>query len=623
MSSGRAVVEGQGRDARIRRQARAVSELAQRLWRSGEGLQSALSAIVETAAQVLHVDRVAVWKCEPDGGLRCVHSWDPSSGTHNPPGFDQQVLESIELPQHALPVAHVVRAAEAIATAPDSPSAQYLNEHTVESLIDSPVRVDGELYGAVRFEHVGAFRKWRRDEIAFAGRMRNLVALALEVERRTIAEARLAYLEMHDPVTGLANRALFHATLQNLLRRQRKRPRIASLLFISVDRFNSVNESVGELGGDVALTEIGERINAVTPDEAVVARVESDCFAVLLPRLAHEWQATQQAEQILEALAQPLLIGDMPFTVSASIGVAFSQAATATTADILLRDADLASKQAKQQGRNRCEVFDPEQHRGLLDRLRIEYGLREAMRNKALAIVYQAVIDLADGSVVAAEALLRWRNAEGELRSAFEFIDVAETSGLIVPIGKWVLQQACSDAKHWPARADGRERVLAVNLSARQFEQPGLAAMVAEVLADTGFPARRLCLEITETTLMSRAQSALDTLHALKALGVALAVDDFGTGYSSLAYLQRFPVDTLKIDKSLIDNLPADRHANAIVAAVLGLAGAMEMAVIVEGVEHEAQASALRAMGCKMAQGWLYAKGEPNADFVARLSANG
>jgi EAL domain-containing protein (putative c-di-GMP-specific phosphodiesterase class I) len=162
-----------------------------------------------------------------------------------------------------------------------------------------------------------------------------------------------------------------------------------------------------------------------------------------------------------------------------------------------------------------------------------------------------------------------------------------------------------------------------VNLSARQFEQPGLAAMVAEVLADTGFPARRLCLEITETTLMSRAQSALDTLHALKALGVALAVDDFGTGYSSLAYLQRFPVDTLKIDKSLIDNLPADRHANAIVAAVLGLAGAMEMAVIVEGVEHEAQASALRAMGCKMAQGWLYAKGEPNADFVARLSANG
>jgi EAL domain-containing protein (putative c-di-GMP-specific phosphodiesterase class I) len=246
--------------------------------------------------------------------------------------------------------------------------------------------------------------------------------------------------------------------------------------------------------------------------------------------------------------------------------------------------------------------------------------LREAMRDNALVVVYQPVIDLTDHSVVAAEALLRWRDAGGVLRSAYEFIEVAETSGLIVAIGKWVLRQACTEAMDWPVRSDGRACALAVNLSARQFEQPGLVDMVTDVLRETGFPPQRLCLEITETTLMSRAQDALDTLHALKALGVSLAVDDFGTGYSSLAYLQRFPVDILKIDKTLIDHFPADSHAQAIVVAILGLARAMEMGVIVEGVEHGLQDAALRDMGCRQAQGWLYAKGEPSAEFISRLS---
>ncbi|MEO7478191.1 MAG: sensor domain-containing phosphodiesterase [Lysobacteraceae bacterium] len=620
MSAPKVAVEGQGRDARIRRQSRALAQLAQRLWRSGEGLQSALSAITETAAHVLSVECVKVWKCESGGGMRCVHSYELATNVHNPSGFDRQLLEVGVVPGMGPPTSRVIRTCESIASEVGSPLWLYMLGRHIESLIESPVRVGDELYGAVHLEHVGDVRVWRRDELAFADQMRDFVALALEIERRTIAEARVVYLELHDPTTGLANRTWFYAAINDLLRRQRKRPRLASLLFVSIDRFNSVNERVGEMGGDVTLMEIGERIIAATPDEAVIARVESDCFAVLLPRLAHEWQATQQAEQILEALEQPLHIDDLDFSVSASIGIAFNQGETASTAETLLRDADMASKQAQQLGRNRCEIFDPELHRGLLDRLQIEYGLREAMRNNSLVVVYQPVIDLADHSVIAAEALLRWRDADGVLRSAFEFIDVAETSGLIVPIGKTVLQQGCTDANHWPARSDGRQPGLAVNLSARQFEQPGLVAMVTEVLRETGFPAQRLCLEITETTLMSRAQDALDTLHALKALGVSLAVDDFGTGYSSLAYLQRFPVDMLKIDKSLIDHLPADPHAQAIVAAVLGLARALEMGVIVEGVEHASQEAALREMGCQHAQGWLFAKGEPNADFVARLS---
>lgn len=621
------VIEGQGRDARMRRHTRAQMQLAQRLWQSGDGLQNALAAITETAAHVLDVERVNVWQCNSDGSLRCVHGFDRRTNVHNGAGFEEHLAAIGVASRQALPKTRVIRAADVEADPGSAeratPIAGYLHRHHIQSLIATPVWVGCELYGAIFHEHVGAAREWRRDEIAFSGSMGDFAALALEVERRRRAEARLDYLELHDPVTGLANRSLLLGVLQDLLRRQRKRPRLAALLFVSVDRFYSVNEKIGEIGGDAELAELGERINAVTPDEAVIARMESDCFAVLLPRLAQEWQAVRQAEDILAALNEPLLVDQLEFAVGASIGIAFNHGDAPTTSDNLLRDADLASKQAMQLGRNRCEVFDAEQHRGLLDRLGVESGLREALRNNALVVVYQPEIDLADGRVAAAEALLRWRDADGALRVAGDFIDVAESSGLIVPIGRWVLHKACSDANHWPPAPGGRACTLAVNLSARQFEQPGLVAMVTEVLCETGFDPQRLCLEITETTLMSHAQRALDTLHALKGLGVSLAVDDFGTGYSSLAYLKRFPVDALKIDKSLVDGLPNDPQAHAIVTAVLGLAKAMGLEVVVEGVEHFTQETALRAMGCHRVQGWLYARGEPDADFVARLRAQG
>jgi diguanylate cyclase (GGDEF)-like protein len=512
---------------------------------------------------------------------------------------------------------------ERVQTAEQSnPLAQYLRQHSIKSLLDAPIRVDGELYGLVCHEHLGAPREWRRDELAFAGRIGEIVAVALEIERRKRAEMRLEFLELHDPVTGLANRTLFHGALQDLMRRQRRRPRLAALLFVDLDHFHSVNETAGESGGDVVLSELGERINAATQDDAVIARVESDCFAILLPRIAEEWQAVKCADDILETLARPVDIDGEEFTVAASIGIAFSHGDQPTTSDVLLRDADLASKQARQLGGNRCDIFDPERHRGLLDRLRVEHGLRESLRNGTLAVAYQPEIDLTSGSVIGAEALLRWRGDDGQLRVAADFIDVAETSGLIVPIGRWILHAACSDAKAWPMTADGRACPVAVNLSARQFEQPGLVAMVSEVLAETGLDPQRLCLEITESALMTHAQGALDTLHALKKLGVTLAIDDFGTGYSSLGYLKRFPVDVLKIDKSMVDGVPLDPHACVIIGAVLGLALAIGLDVVVEGVESKDQADELLRLGCRRVQGWLYAKGEPNSEFIARLTAD-
>ena len=611
--------EGLARDARMLRHTLALTRLAQRLWQSGDGLQPALAAITKAAAHVLGVERVGIWRYDPDGCLHCEHAYEREHDRHHGENSEEHLAAADVAPEQSLSPTRLIRAADA--GTERFPAMACLQRHHAQSLLETQIRVDGELHGTVFFEETGAAREWRPDEIAFAADMGNFVARAVQMERHRCAEVRLDYLELHDPVTGLANRTLLLGAMDDLLRRRRKQSSLAALLFVSVDRFYSVNEIAGETGGDLALTELGERINAATPDDAIVARVESDCFAVLMPWLTQEWQAVQQAQEILAALGQPLRLEQIEFSVSASIGVAFHHGGALTTSDVLLRDADLASKQASQLGRNRCEVFDAERHRGLLDRLSLEQSLREALHNDALVVVYQPEIDLADGRVVAAEALLRWRDADGVLRVAGDFIDVAESSGLIVPIGRWVLQRACRDASQWPLGPDGRACTLAVNLSARQFEQPGLVAMVTEVLRDTAFEPQRLCLEITETTLMSRADSALETLHALKALGVSLGVDDFGTGYSSLAYLKRFPVDLLKIDKSLIDELPGDPHAHAIVSAVVALANAMELDVVVEGVERPAQEATLRAMGCHRVQGWLYARGESHADFVQRLRA--
>lgn len=614
---------GQGRDAVMRRHTRSLLALAQRLWSSGSGLEPALAAITETAAQVLDVECVKVWHFEHGEQLRCVHSYQRSANLHNGPGFDAQLLPAPQDHNSTFLEPHVIKAEELhlkdMLADRSSPLVHYLLEHSIESMVNAPIRVDGELFGAICHEKIGGRRDWRRDEIAFAGKIGEIIAVALAIERRKSAEAHLAFLEMHDAVTGLANRTLIHGAIQHLLRRQKRQPRLAALLFVDVDHFYSINESIGEAGGNRVLAELGERINIATPGDAIIARVESDCFAVLLPRIGSEWAAVEQAELIIQQLAAPIRAELLEFSVSASVGIAFSAGVGETTSDVLLRDADLASKQAKQLGRNRYEIFDPHQHRGLLDRLRIERDLRESLIDGSLTVFYQPEIDMATGQVLGAEALLRWRSEEGGFRPASEFIDVAEASGLIVQIGRWVMHRACSDARNWPARANGDACTVAVNLSARQFEQPGLVEMVSEVLAETGFDPNSLCLEITESALMSRAQSALDTLHALKALGVCLAVDDFGTGYSSLAYLKRFPVDLLKIDKTMVDGLPGDPNARIIIEAVVGLANAMHLDVVVEGVEKQDQALELTAIGCRRAQGWLYAKAEPNAEFMARL----
>lgn len=628
IQSGRVAVH----DTRLRRHNHALMDLNRRLWTDEFNFQAALHAITEIGADVLDVQRVNVWRFDAGTGMRCVHALERHAGsvTHNRDGYDETIVIDQTAYAAALPTTRVICAAD-VAHAPATSAlgnlglTQYFESHAIQSLLDAPVHVDGGMYGVICHEHVGEPREWDPEEIAFAGNMADFVALAVEVERRKRAEAQLDYLALNDAVTGLPNRTWFLSELRRVLQRIGNVPRLAAVLFIDIDRFGAVNSLGGERIGDDLLAAVGARLQQVLPEDAMVARVESDCFAVLMPRLDFEWQATCRATDLLHAIAEiprtTEAAAEEQGELSVSIGVAFADGTSLASADAWMGDADTACKSAKARGRGRYEVFDAEEHRSLLDRLMTEARLRDAMRAGDFVVAYQPEVDTTTRRILAAEALLRWR-VDGRLVAAAEFIDVAESSGLIVPIGRWVLLQACMCAATWPVDANGHAPVLRVNLSARQFEQSGLVDMVNDALQTAALPASRLCLEITESTLMTRAESALTTLNQLRALGISLAIDDFGTGYSSLTYLKRFPVDTIKIDRSFVEGLPDNRFDLAIVQAVIGLARNLDMDIVAEGVEHIAQERVLRDHGITRAQGWLYAKAlEPDAFMAMCLGA--
>jgi EAL domain-containing protein (putative c-di-GMP-specific phosphodiesterase class I) len=340
----------------------------------------------------------------------------------------------------------------------------------------------------------------------------------------------------------------------------------------------------------------------------------------LLPhRHLHETEALDLAERCLDLVREGVADAATGHAV-ASAGIAFSRDLAAPTADALLRNAELASQRARRGGGNRCEVFDAEHHRELLARIRTEQSLRDAFAAQQLRVHYQPEIDLRDGRWCAAEALLRWYDdAGGAVRPAEEFIAVAEGSGLIVPLGRWVLEQACRTAISWPVR-DGIAPILRVNVSARQFEHAGLQADIAHALVVSGLPPSQLCLELTETALLRDLPVAAQGLSRLRRLGIGVALDDFGVGYSSLSYLKQLPIDAIKLDRSFIAGLPEDRHDLAIVRAVAGLAREIGIGIVAEGVETGEQASAVRGCGITHAQGFLFAPALENAELLARFA---
>lgn len=606
-----------GREGWAHRHNHALVALAREVWNEDRPLDAALGAICETAADTLDVERVNVWRLQPARGrLHCVHAYERDTGHHNPPGYDGDFDADSEYARQ-LDAVRVFQAADvardAVVSASWAALGSYLQRHDIHSLLDAPIRSAGELLGVVCHEQVGRARPWTVEDEAFAASIGDYVALAIEISRRREAERRLRHLQQHDPQTDLPNRDHLLEVVHTALRPAKDRPDGIAAIHLKVEEDLRAARVDGAVLGAVA-----DRLRDAFGKTASLARVRSDGFALLPHGPLDETAALALAGRCIEVAREGAAdAGTGAVVVSA--GIAFSRDLSASDADELLRNAELASLRAHRGGGGRCAVFDLGHHHALLARIRTEDALRKALEQARLEVHYQPEVDLVDGRWCAAEALLRWRDDAGRLQSAQEFIDVAETCGLIVTVGRWVLEQACRCAAGWPQR-NGEAPTLRVNVSARQFELPSLQADVAHALAGSGLPPTRLCLELTETALLGDVQAAAAGLARLRALGVCVALDDFGVGYSSLSYLKHLPVDAIKLDRRFIAGLPADRHDLAIVRAVAGLAQDIGLGLVAEGVETQAQAQAVRDCGIRRAQGFLFAPALPAAELLARFA---
>ena len=449
------------------------------------------------------------------------------------------------------------------------------------------------------------------------------LAMLSDITARKAAEEALVHQAFHDTLTGLANRALFLDRVEHALARRRRNVVDTAVLFLDLDRFKSVNDTLGHGAGDELLVAVARRLESVVRPGDTVCRLGGDEFVVLCEELVDERDALVVAERVAKAVGAPVMVSGRHVSVTASIGIAFATTAAYETADALLRDADAAMYRAKDAGRDGVELFNPEIRARALERLEIEAALRHAIDHGELQVHYQPMMDLANSQVMGVEALVRWQREGHGLVPPLDFIPLAEESGLIVDLGAVVLRQACHQVAEWNRRRPGgRPLTASVNLSARQLMSPGLVELVSTTLADSGLEPTSLCLEITESVLMEDAEASRLALEELKALGLSIAVDDFGTGYSSLLYLRRFPVDGLKVDRSFVAGLGDSAQDTAIVAGVVGLAHALGMSAVAEGVETPEQAERLKEMGCGLAQGFHWSKAMPAEELEQWLDAH-
>ncbi len=436
-----------------------------------------------------------------------------------------------------------------------------------------------------------------------------------EIGERRKAEQQLAHQTIHDVLTGLPNRTLLRDRVEHALERSKRDASTVGILFVDLDDFKAINESLGSPVGDRLLVQVAGRLGETLRSSDTKARFGGqtlscwggDEFVVLCENLNSEQNAIRVAERIAAALAPPFLLESSELRITASIGIAVTSAGQSTR-DELIHDADTAMHRAKERGRDRYEFFDADLRARVVGRLNLERELGQAIGCDDLRLVYQPIVSLADGGVVGVEALVRWQHPERGLLAPAEFIPLAEESQLIVDLGTWVLEEACRQSARWQQPDPDRPSLrVSVNLSARQLTD-ALPEIVGNALRRTGVHPTRLWLELTETLLMETAQSATDILAALRALGVRIALDDFGTGYSSLNYLQRFPLDILKLDRSFISRLGSEPSAFMIVAATIDLGRALGMSVVAEGVETPEQLQCLRDLDCHFAQGFHFAR---------------
>jgi diguanylate cyclase (GGDEF)-like protein/PAS domain S-box-containing protein len=601
-------------------------------WTDAEELLSEEAALLESIAQGVEVSTVlsgvsqlierhlpragaSVGILEGDGAIR--HRTAPS--------LPRAIIDFLDTTEPSSPLGRMLREAGAHHVMWDDIMSDELWAHARDLVASAGYAscwslnvhdtATEQLLGCVVVFHADA-RRPNADEMALLDRSRHLAAIAIN---HSHSQTRLQQLALHDPLTSLPNRTLLLDRIERALARSRRRRASVGVLFVDLDQFKVINDSLGHAAGDRLLEQVADRIAQAVRADDTVGRFGGDEFVVLCEDVEGEAGAIEVAQRIAAALEPAFTLADAEVVVTASVGIALAEDATSEPGT-LIRDADAAMYRAKAKGRNRYALADKDTHRRMVRRLEVERSLRAAIGTDQLLLHYQPQVRLADHTVTGFEALVRWMQPDGSVLGASSVVPVAEETGLIVPLGAWVLHEACQQARAWDDQGLG-PLTMCVNISARQLADPALVDAVAHSLGDAGLAPGRLCLEVTESALAVETDATVAVLGRLKELGVRLAIDDFGTGYATLDYVRRFSMaDALKIDQSFVAGLTHFHSPDsAIVSAAIVLSDALGFDTVAEGVEGPEQLAVLRRLGCAQAQGFFFGRPMPAADAIAAL----
>jgi diguanylate cyclase (GGDEF)-like protein len=560
-----------------------------------------LEAVVENACELLDSRVGVVWVADPDdpehaAAVAALGDEDELSAWHRRKPAEAG-LGGRAMRERTLVVADAVTGIGSASETEDFPIA------SPAAAMAAPVYERSTVVGSLGVASAEPGREYGPRDQQVLVSLAEHASLALN-HARAVEEA--VHEALHDSLTGLPNRSLFLDRMRHALARAVRDAEPVGVLFCDLDGFKTVNDSLGHRTGDRLLVMVAERLAERLRPGDTIARLGGDEFAVLLEELREPGDAARAAQRLLDALEAPFELRDREFYVSASIGIAAGK----DDAETLLRDADLAMYRAKSRGKGRYAVFEPGMHTAIVERLELEVDLKRALEREELAVVYQPIFSLLSGSITGVEALVRWNHPTRGTVMPESFVPLAEESGLIAELGRWVLRKACHQGALWRAKYPGHPGLgIGVNISGAQLSEPGLVREVSDALAESQLDATGLTLEITETALMESFDEAIEEVDALKALGVDLAIDDFGTGYSSLRYLRRLPLDVMKIEKSFVDGIGRPDEEPDLLRAIIDLANIFGLRVVAEGIERPEQRERLVELGCELGQGHLL--GEP------------